>query len=68
MLFGKYNRNVISSKDAGQKILAFYSAIGIEGLTLNSVEETSGLYQSIKLPKQVVPIYLTKVVKILLNH
>ena len=60
-VFGGMTGNVISSNDAGQKLLSFYEATGAEGLTLNSVEEVSGVYQvNFEYQGAVVPIFVTK--------
>jgi hypothetical protein len=62
LLFGNLvTGNSISKEDAGQKLLALYSSQGVEGLTLDSVEEISGLYRvNFLYQGQTVPIYLTK--------
>jgi hypothetical protein len=58
---GSFTGNVISSKAAGEKLLTFYESMGVEGLTINSVEEVSGLYKvSFDYKGAIVPIYITK--------
>jgi len=53
--------NVISSDNAGEKLLAYYSANGAEGLELSNVEEQNGLYKvNFKYQGAIVPIYMTK--------
>lgn len=58
---GGLTGNVISAKSAGEKILTFYQDMGVEGLTLDSVNEVSGLYEvNLKYNGRVIPIYVTK--------
>ncbi|MBU2562416.1 MAG: GILT family protein [Nanoarchaeota archaeon] len=58
---GVLNGNVISKEEAGNVLLEFYESNGAEGLTLNSVEEVSGLYKvNFNYQGVVVPVYLTK--------
>jgi len=53
--------NTISSDDAGEMLLSFYESQGAEGLVLDSVEESNGLYKvNFGYQGQVVPMYLTK--------
>ncbi len=53
--------NVISTDDAGEKLLAYYSSNGATGLELSSVEEQNGLYKvNFKYQGAIVPIYMTK--------
>jgi len=60
-VFGGMTGNVISSDDAGQKLLSFYESTGAEGLDLNSVKEISGVYQvNFEYQGAVVPIFITK--------
>jgi len=61
LFFGGFTGHTISAKSAGEKILEFYESAGIEGLTLESVKEVSGLYEvNLKYKEQIVPIYVTK--------
>lgn len=58
---GNITGNVISASRAGEIILGFYESVGIEGLTLESVKEVSGLYEVNLLYKEkIIPIYITK--------
>ncbi len=51
----------ISSAAAGEKLLSFYEAAGVQNLTVASVKEVSGLYQvNLDYKGQTVPIYVTK--------
>jgi len=58
---GNFTGNSISAEGAGQKLLAFYTTMGIEGLTLDSVEEVSGLYKiNFEYEDAIIPFYVTK--------
>lgn len=60
-LFGGLTGNVISANSAGERLLKFYQSMGIEGLTLESVKEISGLYQvNLNYEGEIVPVYITK--------
>ncbi len=60
-VFGGMTGNVISSDDAGQKLLSFYESTGAQGLDVASVKETSGVYQvNFEYQGAVVPIFITK--------
>lgn len=51
----------ISADAVGEKLLDFYTANGAEGLTLNSTEEVSGVYQvNFGYQGSVVPIFVTR--------
>lgn len=59
--FTNLTGNTISEKDASEKLLGFYKSMGIEGLTLNSVKEVSGVYEvSLNYQDKIVPLYITK--------
>lgn len=58
---GNFTGQIISSNDAGEKVINFYESLGITGLALDSVKEISGLYEvNINYQEQIIPIYLTK--------
>jgi hypothetical protein len=58
---GNLTGKVISGKEAGQKLLDFYTSAGIEGLKLESIKEFSGLYQiNFEYQGSVIPFYVTK--------
>lgn len=59
---GSITGNVVSSEEIGEDLLAFYqSQGGIEGLSLDSVEEVSGVYRvNFLFEGTIVPIYVTK--------
>lgn len=58
---GGMTGNVISSNDAGEKLLDYYEQGGATGLELDSVTEVNGLYQvNFKYQGAIVPIYMTK--------
>ncbi len=58
---GGVTGNVISSDDAGKKLLSYYAQGGANGLELDSVTEANGLYQvNFKYQGAIVPIYMTK--------
>lgn len=60
-VFGGMTGNVISSDDAGEKLLSFYESTGAQGLKVASVEEASGVYQvNFEYQGAVVPIFVTK--------
>jgi hypothetical protein len=57
---GGFTGNVTKAV-AGEKILNFYQSMGVEGLSLESVNEVSGLYEvNLKYKEQTIPIYVTK--------
>jgi hypothetical protein len=59
--YGGFTGNAISAKSAGEKILTYYTSMGVEGITLDSINEVSGLYEVNLLYKgQAIPIYVTK--------
>lgn len=61
MFSGNITGGVISSGDAGTKLLGFYQAMGIQNLTLNSIKEVSGVYEvDLNYQGKVVPTYITK--------
>ena len=56
-----FTGKVISSNEAGKKLLDFYSSMGVKNLTLKSVKEKSGLYEvTVIYQNQEVPLYITK--------
>jgi|WetSurMetagenome_2_1015567.scaffolds.fasta_scaffold189656_2 protein-disulfide isomerase len=58
---GGITGKVISANEAGKKLVSFYQSVGVENLTLKSVEEVSGIYQvNIEYQGQVIPLYITK--------
>jgi len=58
---GNLTGKVISGNEAGQKLLGLYQSMGVEGLTLDSVKEISGLYQiNFGYQGAVIPFYVTK--------
>jgi len=58
---GNFTGGVISSNDAGTKLLGYYQAMGVSNLTLSSVTEVSGVYQvNLNYKGQIVPLYITK--------
>lgn len=58
---GGITGNTVSGKTAGQKLLAFYESMGVEGLTVESVQEVSGLYKvNFNYQDAIVSIYVTK--------
>ncbi len=58
---GNFTGNVISSNNAGEKVINFYESVGISGLTLDSIKEVSGLYEvNINYQGKIIPVYLTK--------
>jgi hypothetical protein len=58
---GGFTGNTLSANAAGQKLVGFYNALGVENLTVKSVEEVSGLYQvTISYQGQAIPLYITK--------
>jgi hypothetical protein len=51
----------ISADVAGEKLLDFYESMGIQGLTLKSVKEVSGLYEvQFDYQGNTIPLYITK--------
>ena len=53
--------NVISGNTAGQKLVDYYTSLGVENLSLDSVKEVSGLYQvNVLYNGNIVPLYITK--------
>jgi protein-disulfide isomerase len=58
---GNSTGNVISESEAGQRLLDYYASNGAEGLSLDSVDEVSGLYKvNFEYQGSIVPIYVTK--------
>lgn len=58
---GGLTGRTISKTEAGEMLLAYYESTGAEGLTLDSVEESNGLYVvNFDYNGAVVPIYMTK--------
>jgi len=54
-------KKTISGDDAGKLLLNFYESNGITGLSLNSIEEVSGLYRvNFGYKDSIIPIYITK--------
>ncbi|NMB66634.1 hypothetical protein GYA25_01070 [Candidatus Woesearchaeota archaeon] len=52
---------VISSNKAGSDLINFYKSVGVEGLTLNSVKENSGLYEmNVSYQGNSFLLYMTK--------
>jgi len=50
----------VGKNNAGQNLLEFYQGNGVEGLTLDSVEKVSGMYQvNFEFEGNVVPMYIT---------
>lgn len=59
--FGNITGNTISANSAGEKLLNFYTEMGISGLTIDSVKEVSGLYQvNLIYKEETIPMYMTK--------
>ena len=53
--------HVVSGDIAGQKLVDYYTSLGVENLSLDSVEEISGLYQvNVLYNDNIIPIYITK--------
>ena len=53
--------NAVSGDIAGQKLVDYYTSLGVENLTLDSVKEVSGLYQiNVLYNENVIPLYMTK--------
>jgi hypothetical protein len=53
--------NVISPNKAGSTLINFYNSVGVEGLTLNSVKENSGLYEvNVSYEGKSLLLYITK--------
>jgi len=51
----------IGANDAGEKLLNFYESTGVEGLSLDSVEQESGLYKvNFNYQGNPISMYLTK--------
>jgi hypothetical protein len=65
-IFGSFSNggvtgNVISADDAADQLLDFYESNGAQGLTLDSVEEASGVYMvNFEYQGSIVPIAVTK--------
>jgi hypothetical protein len=58
---GGITGNSVSAKLAGQKLLAFYQSMGVEGLTIESIQEVSGLYKvNFNYQDAIVSLYVTK--------
>ncbi len=52
---------VVSANEAGNILLNYYKASGVEGLTINSVEEVSGLYQvNFNYQGSIIPVFISK--------
>ncbi len=67
MTGGFITGGAIGVNEAGEKLLNFYQARGVEGLSLDSVEEESGLYKiNFDYQGSIIPIYMTKDGKYLL--
>lgn len=61
LLISMFSSGGISASDAGNKLIDFYTSMGVQNLTLLSVQETSGIYAvNISYKGQVVPLYITK--------
>lgn len=55
------SKNTISSEDAGGKLLDYYIQQGAEGLSIDSIEEVSGVYQvNFVYQGSIVPTFITK--------
>ena len=53
--------NVVSSSQIGQQLLSFYTAQGVSGLQVQSVNELSGVYEvNFLYQNSTVPIFVTK--------
>lgn len=58
---GGLTGNAVSGKTCGEQLLAHYISNGASGLSLDSVEEVSGIYKiNFKYQGNIVPIYATK--------
>lgn len=58
---GSLSFRTISAKQAGNNLLAFYENLGVQGLSIVSVKEVSGLYQvTLSYQGQDIPVYMTK--------
>jgi len=58
---GGITGHVVSAGVAGQKLVDFYTTMGVENLTYSSVKEVSGVYQvNINYQGQEIPLYITK--------
>lgn len=58
---GNAIKNTISPEDAGEKLLNYYIQQGAEGLSVDSVEEVSGVYKvNFVYQDSIVPIFITK--------
>ena len=61
MFAGNFTGNVISANTAGEKVLDFFTSLGYEGLTIDSVKEVSGVYEiGLTYEGETSPIYVTK--------
>ncbi|OGJ12663.1 hypothetical protein A3K82_02240 [Candidatus Pacearchaeota archaeon RBG_19FT_COMBO_34_9] len=61
MFAGNFTGNVISSNNAGEKVLDFFTDLGYEGLIISSVKEVSGIYEiGLTYEGETSPIYVTK--------
>lgn len=59
--FSGMTGNTISADDAGEKLLAFYQSSGVEGLTLESVEDLGSVYKvNFNYQDNTIPLYMTK--------
>lgn len=60
-LFGGITGNAISANSAGEKLLQFYESAGITGLSIESINEFSGLYEvNLNYKGDIIPVYMTK--------
>jgi hypothetical protein len=58
---GGFTGNVVSANSAGEKLLQFYGTMGIEGLTIDSIKEVSGLYEiNLIYEGDIIPVYMTR--------
>ena len=58
---GNLSGKVVSSTEAGEKLVDFYNSVGITGITVTSIKEVSGLYNvTIDYQGQAVSLYITK--------
>ncbi len=58
---GGLTGNIISENEAGEKLLAFYQSSGVEGLTLDSVEDIGSVYKvNFEYQNNTIPLYMTK--------
>jgi len=58
---GGITGHVISGKEAGEKLLNIYTSRGTTGLTIDSIEEESGVYKiNFAYQGSIIPVYMTK--------